>query len=264
MHYCVNGRQPYPILRKADEIYVQYKDRERIIDFIEQIPNKIIILDFPGGEEKEWQTWEMYSEKFEDFIVAVHNLFEVEEFNAAGIKWYWPYPITTYYELQKILQLKPSYIKLGPPLSFDLEKVKSQTKGIPLRLTVNVANPPYLPLTDHGIQGQFVRPEDTKIYETYINCFEFEEVNNIQEETLLHVYKENENWPGNLNLLIQKLNFNVDNRAIDDDWARARIRCGQKCQSGSRCKLCLSILNFAEAIRKEQVRRRKEAEIDNN
>ena len=264
MHYCVNGRQPYSVLKKADEVYVQHRDKDRIIDFVEQIPDKVIILDLPGEEKKEWKTWEMYSEKFADFIVAVHNLFEVEEFAAAGIKWYWPYPITSYYELRKILQLNPSYIKLGPPLSFDLENVKRQTKDIPLRMVVNVASPAYLPVNGDGIQGQFVRPEDAVLYEKYVKCFEFEEVNNQQEETLLHVYKENQNWPGNLNLLIQKLNFNVDNRAIPEEWGPARIKCGQRCQSDNPCHLCLSLMRFAEALRKEKFRRRKEADIDNN
>ena len=92
-------------------------------------------------------------------------------------------------------------------------------------MVVNVASPAYLPADGDGIQGQFVRPEDVVLYEKYVKCFEFEEVNNQQEETLLHVYKENQNWPGKLNLLIQKLNFNVDNRAIPEEWGPARIKC---------------------------------------
>jgi hypothetical protein len=35
MHYCVNGRQPYSVLKKADEVYVQHRDKDRIIDFVE-------------------------------------------------------------------------------------------------------------------------------------------------------------------------------------------------------------------------------------
>ena len=96
-------------------------------------------------------------------------------------------------------------------------------------MTANIASPIYLPTTGDGIQGQFIRPEDVILYESYVECLEFEEVNNKQEETLLHVYKENQNWPGNLNILIQRLNFNVDNRAISEEWGPARIKCKQRC-----------------------------------
>ena len=264
MQFCVNGRQPYSILKKADEVYVQYNDKDRIIDFVEHIPDKTIILDFPGGEEKEWKIWEMYSEKFKNFFIAVHNLYEAHEFNDANIKWYWPYPITSYYELKKVMELKPSYIKLGPPLSFDLKTVKRLVEDIPLRMVVNIASPIYLPVVNNGIQGQFVRPEDTILYEKYIKCFEFEEVDNSQEEALLHVYKDNKNWPGNLNLLIQRLNFNVDNRGIPEEWGPARVECGQKCQSGGRCKLCISLMNFADKLRKERHRRSQQTVVDNN
>jgi hypothetical protein len=67
-----------------------------------------------------------------------------------------------------------------------------------------------------------------------------------------------------LNLLIQGLHFNVDNRAIPDEFGTARMDCGQKCWSTSSCRLCPTSLKFAEQIRKEKLRRAKEQEIDNN
>ena len=152
----------------------------------------------------------MYHEKFFEFHVALHDLNRVEEFNKENVNWYWPYPITSYYELDMIVNLHPSYIMIGPPLSFDLDQVNlhlydpcDDTKQIPLRLVANVAHPNYLPTNGmHGICGQWVRPEDTQLYSTRIQCLEFENVDLKQEETMLHIYKENRAWPGNLNLLI--------------------------------------------------------------
>jgi hypothetical protein len=85
-----------------------------------------------------------------------------------------------------------------------------------------------------------------------------------QEETLLHIYKENKMWPGNLNLLIHNLYFDVDNRAIPKDFADARMGCGQRCWSSSGCRLCVSALKFADQLRKEKIRRNSETNIDNN
>ena len=271
MRYCVSGRQPYSILKRADEIKVQYNDKDRIMDFVEKIPDKVIILDVPG-DESEWATWTMYSDKFYEFHIALHNLQRWEEFAARGIKWFWPYPITSFYELAQIVALKPSYVMLGPPLTFDLDKVFNQlyientAEMIPIRMVVNNARPSYLPADEkvYGFCGQWVRPEDTALYGSRIQCFEFENLDLKQEEVLLHVYKDNMNWPGHLNLLIHHLNYNVDNRGIPEELAKYRMNCGQRCFSTSNCNACESAFKFASAIRQERNRRDKKQEIDNN
>jgi hypothetical protein len=208
------------------------------------------------------------------FYIALHDLSRAAEFNAAGISWYWPFPITSFYELGLIIELHPSYLMIGPPLSFDLKKVAAVAYDttiepgdpIPLRMVANVARPAYIPEVPgiHGICGQWVRPEDVAAYGEYISCFEFEECKTLKEEAvMLDVYRKGE-WPGNLNLFIKKLGFNVDNRAIPEELGRTRMTCGQKCWSGRGCQLCVSAFNFADAVRKEHYRRKREAAIDNN
>lgn len=270
MRYCVSGRQPYSVLKRADEVKVAFRDRDRIMDFVEKIPNKVIILEV-RDEDAEWETWQMYSEKFYEFHIALHNLNRWQEFADHGIKWYWPYPITSFYELNAIMELSPSYVMVGMPLSFDLDKVfnqryyKDSTEMAALRMVANNARPSYLPVTkaNAGICGQWIRPEDVPLYATRVDCIEFEEVDLNQEELLLKIYKENGEWPGNLNLLLKNFNFNVDNRAIPEDLAAARMHCGQKCFAGSMCHLCQSAIQFADQLRKVHFRRGTEDDIDN-
>ena len=268
MRYCVSGRQPYSVMKKADEIKVQYNDKDRILDFVEKLPDKVIILDVPGDEE-DWNTWQMYSEKFAGFHIALHDLRRAADFNHHNINWYWPFPITSFYELGMVINLHPSYVLLGPPLTFDLEKVKAcsvdecSEQEVPLRMVVNAAHPAYLPLNGtHGVCAQWVRPEDAAAYAKYISCFEFDQVDMKQEEVLLHVYKDNQTWPGNLNLLIKDFGFNVDNRAIPEDLGTTRMTCGQKCWAGGSCKLCIRSIYFADQVRKEKLRRKQEGNID--
>lgn len=266
MRFCVSGRQPYSVLKRADEIKVAYNDKDRIMDFIEKLPDKVIILEV-SNEDADWTTWQMYSEKFREFHIALHNLSRWKEFADHNIKWYWPYPITSYYELGMIMNLDPSYIMLGPPLTFDLDTVfnlryyDGSTDQVPVRMVPNNAKPSYLPThkTDTGIYGQWVRPEDVPIYSTRVDCFEFDAFDLKQEEALLHVYKENGEWPGNLSLLIQNLNFDVDNRAIPEELGERRMTCGQRCWANSSCHLCHSALKFADQLRKEKLRRDAQA-----
>lgn len=132
-------------------------------------------------------------------------------------------------------------------------------------MVVNVAHPAYLPLENtNGICGQWVRPEDAKLYSTRINCFEFDEVDLKQEEVLLHIYKDNQEWPGNLNLIIKKLNYDVDNRGLIEEVGKRRMTCRQRCWGNSNCHLCVSAFKFAEALKKEHINRKQETAFDNN
>ena len=263
MRFCINGRQPLSIIKMADEIKFSYNDRDKIFDLIEQCPEKTIILE--SGNENNWKNLQMYNEKFKEFYIALRDIHQFAEFNKNNIKWYWPYPITSYYELEMIANLKPSYIMIGPPLTFDLDKVNSLIYPIPLRMTVNAAHPLYLPTNGkYGIHGQWVRPEDIARYGEKVRCFEFDECASLsEEETYLRTYL-NQQWPGNLNLLIKKLNYNVDNRAIPEDLGEKRMNCGQKCCAGSSCHLCDSAFLFADMVRKEHLSRKQKNTIDNN
>ena len=262
MRYCVNGRQPFSVIKKADEIKFSYNDKDRIFDLIDDYADKTIILDVPG-QESDWNNWKLYNEKFKEFFIALHDLRRADEFNAAGIKWYWAYPITAFYEYKIISVFNPSYVVIGPPLSFDLIKIMND---IPVRMVANVARPAYLPDDgSDGICGQWVRPEDVHVYEPVVQCLEFDECANLkEEETLLHIYQEQKTWPGNLNLLIKRLNYNVDNRALDSELAAARIKCGQSCMSRGTCHLCESAFKFADALRKRHYDDIKKVNIDNN
>ena len=257
MKYCISGRQSYSVMEKADQIKVKYEDQDRIIDFVEKLPDKEIILELKSLPDKNvFKTWRMYDEKFANFYIALHDLNLYELLNAEGIKWYWPYPVTSYYELKEILKLCPSFIQLGPPLSFDLENVQKIVGEIKLRMICNFSRPKYLPKNNKDPQffGQWVRPEDVHLYEPYIEIFEFEfeEDGLKKEETYLHIYKDNKYWPGNLNLLIEQLNFNVDNRSIPEEFGKARIKCCQRCLYGRSCRICYNALNFSELMRKER------------
>lgn len=270
MYFCVKGRHPYSVLQKAGEIKFNYEDRDKILDLVEKYPEKSIILDVPK-DEADWKLWTMYSEVFAEFHVALHDLNRAAEFNQNKIKWYWPYPITSFYELGMLVNLHPSYLLIGQPLTFDLAAVAKRSiddctqTAIPLRMTVNVAHPGYLPTYGtHGICGQWVRPEDIDTYAQYITSFEFGEVDLKQEEVLLKIYQENKEWPGNLQLIIKNLNYNVDNRALPEDIGEKRMTCGQRCWRQGTCHFCVTAFMFAEQLRKEAQSRRQEVTIDNN
>lgn len=256
MKYCMSGRQPFSVLKKADEIKVQFKDYQRILDFIEKIPDKTVILDVPKGETIDVNFCQMVHEKM-NFVIAVEDLYYANIVRDCGFKWYWSYPVTSYYELNTIAAMNPEYILLGPPLCFDLEAVRKKTNAI-LRLIANVADVGYLP-RENGIYGPWIRPEDVELYEEYVSVLEFRETDLSKEQTLLHIYQDNKMWPGNLNLLLMGFGVNVDNRALPEEIGSLRMKCGQRCMSRGTCNFCYTAVQFAEALRKAHENQKRES-----
>lgn len=226
---------------------MRYEDRERLIDYTEEFPDKDFILCIPKDyEELNWEMYKAYSEKV-NFMLCIDNLKLASECHYYGIKFYWSYPCFTWYELRSLIALEPCYITLNAPLSFELDKIQQAT-NIPVRLCPNLAYDAYIP-RENGIYGTWVRPEDTEVYGAYVDVFEFEAEDLNREAALLHIYKDNKEWPGNLNLLITNLNYNIDNRSIDEDLANKRVKCGQRCMRTETCHLCETCFKLGNKIR---------------
>jgi hypothetical protein len=271
MRYCVSGRQPYSVMRKADEIRFSFEDRDKILDLCEKMPEKTIILTWDGSTY-EWKKWKMYSECFSNFYIELNNLKKASELNQSDIKWMWSYPVTAFYELDAIVRMGASYIKLGPPLCFDLKRVLSCLNSIcgdkpcpRLRMTANVAQLYYLESEEFkGIDGPWVRPEDVDVYDEYIDCFDFAFTTAKEEEAYLHIYKDEKTWNGDISTIIKSLNASVDNRAIPEEFGKLRTTCGQKCKANSGCHFCSSAFSFAEMIKRSRDNRQSKTAIDKN
>lgn len=195
-----------------------------------------------------------YADKI-NLKVSLGNLKLVNECIEHNLKYYWAFPITSYYELKGLVDLNVCEIFLGIPLCFDLETCSKY--NIPIRVVANLAYDAYIPHST-GITGFYIRPEDLEVYEKYVSYIEFITNDLGKESTLLHIYKDNKQWPGNLNLLITNLNKNIDNRAIPEEFGEIRANCQQKCMRNNGCHFCESAFYFANEIRKESINRNKE------
>ena len=247
MKYCVKSRQPISILRKANEIRVEYRDREQILDFYEKLAaEKIYIITIPADTEIDEPFIEMLNEKG-NIILELNrlNLITIKWCKEKEIKWYWSFPITTFYELNSIAALGPSYLLLGAPLSFSLNKIRKY--NIPIRLIANEAGLIYIP-TLENLCGSWIRPEGIPAYEKYVDTIDFVSDNLEQEATYYKIYAENKHFTGNLNFLIKHLNIDVNNEDIPSDMDEVRTTCGQRCMENNLCHFCSTGIRFSRSL----------------
>ena len=253
MKYCLSNRQPDSLLKTVDEIKISMRDFRAIPEYIEKFPTKTLILEFKNElpDDFGWDVIAAYADKMEGrFHCALSDLGMARECAIRGIKFYYKYPVTTFFELAGLKDLGVSYVLVGTPLMFDLKNVAAY--DIPLRAIPNLAYEPYIKHVN-GIYGGWVRPEDVESYGTYIDTFEFYAPGELDKEAvLLKIYSKTGSWPGNLNLLIENFNYDFDNRLLIDakGFAERRMNCKQRCLSGRICRYCEHQMNSLEVIKK--------------
>lgn len=242
MKYALSARQPLQLLKKADEIIIDYKDFDKMYDFLIDIPNKKFVVRLPYGESIDWEEIKGIAAQC-NMVIALPEMQFHEECKKRDIPFFWSFEINTYYELQRLIDLGVSEVLLGGELYFDLPNIKNHF-DIPIRLIPNRCFDSFIPAKE-GIRGMYVRPEDVEEYEKYVDTFEFfNELDLKKEATLYHIYAENKQWPGNLNILLNNLNVNVDNRGFPDEFGEVRTHCRQKCMRGQVCRFCENAFKF--------------------
>lgn len=252
MKYCLSARQPKAIQSKADELLVMANDHKYIPELFIDFSDKMIILDLPFARFDELRdAVKTYAEAgAENFCCRIDNLLIASWFKDNNIKFYYKYPASTFYEVNDLISLGVEYVAITAPLTFKMNMLHRNNRQTKYRMVPNVSYDAYIP-RENGIYGQWVRPEDIKYYEKGIYVFEFDSANDlIKEKTLYHIYAEQKNWPGNLNLLITNFNINVDNRLLPDNIGEIRSTCGQRCQETGRCHICKTAIDFENTIQK--------------
>ena len=251
MKCALSARQPHTLLQKADEILLEDRDFRAIDEYVEKYPYKtlIVILNKEIHEYVDFKLAAICAEKLNgNFYMAIDNINQIQMCEEYGLKFYYKHTITSFFELNAFKELGVSYAKIGVPLIFDLKNVARA--GVPLRVVPNLAYEPYLSKAN-GIHGGWIRPEDIDKYGEYITAMEFYAPKMLEKEAALYrVYVENKNWPGNLNLLIDNLNFDFDNKLLYDEenFAIRRMGCRHKCQINDSCRYCYTQMNIVPTL----------------
>lgn len=247
MNYCLSAQVGPEYMAKAQEIRVKYKHLDTLLDIYEINPEASIILTITSKEDKSsirWEDIKKYNKMWQNKVIIETDSFDImDACKLFDIKFFYAIPINTFTELKALIDYGCCDVKIDEPLTHMLDKLEKF--DITIRMSPNIAYYAHIP-RKNGVIGSWVRPEDTKVYEEFVDIFEFEDCDAKKERALYRVYAEQQSWLGSLNDLITNLNYPGDSKLVPDDFGIIRMYCGQRCASGSNCSACYRILDLAQ------------------
>jgi len=142
MKVCLNSNLGQEYLKKADEIRVRdFNNVDIIPDLIEKYPDATIVLNEPFSRwitEEDLQKLKTTNILCKNkFILCLRDLTYVDFYKENDIKFYYGYPVSSFFQLDALADLGVCYVRLDAPLFFDLDKVKKY--GVPVRAVPNVS-----------------------------------------------------------------------------------------------------------------------------
>ena len=278
MKYCINYSNKSHIIDKVDEILIRY-DKNKILELFTQfIPahlNQRVIVQLI--EENNIDTIvnnlkkiiSIYNEnkdiKF-DIQLPFYNQKFMEELKNTDLKYFFKAAANSWDKFTSLISQNVSDIYITDELAFELDKVAeiAHKNNIKVRIYPNVAQSRWDKLSD--ILKFFIRPEDIKMYEPYVDVCEFYGDKAQQIDTYYKIYQEDKKWFGDLQEIIIGLDSKIDSRYIIPRFAEKRIKCGKDCLKGGKCEMCKRILDLSEQLENAHliVQIDKEKEEDKN
>ena len=246
MKYCINARQPISVIKKADEVNLEWKDREYLPQLIIDAPGIKVNLEVPENTHASYKTIQNFIQEGANISLQLENLMNKKECQEYGIPFFLKQPFYDFWSINNAIINGVSELKIAGSLFFDLEAISNF--DIPIRLVANLAVPNTNFIGDDGIKGTYIRPEDIQYYEKYVKIIEFWSETLKEEETLLKIYKEEQNWPGNLNKIIHNLKISVDNRGLPEEFGQIRMTCKHRCMRNHTCKFCDTAFIFSRQL----------------
>lgn len=177
--------------------------------------------------------------------------------NQLEIPHYYNEFVTDWDKFQGFLKLNVTDIFVAENLMFNVKILSTAAKknNKSLRSFCNVCESSWLETP--SIKTFFIRPEDLKLYEKYIDTFEFY-INNASASrlnTLYEIYVKDQKWFGKLEEIIVGYVGEEDNRFfIPNNFGEKRLNCSKKCmQDNEKCNICNRIVQLSHTLKDKKV-----------
>lgn len=260
MKYCIEYNKELlasPLFEEIDEVFIKLDTSPNFFSFLSNtFKDKRIILDVEDFSRDFMLALEKIKELSDlDLTFYIPPTFkyldEVKDAAAAfnHISYFYDLPVGSWDQFHGIVREGVSDIIISNELGFELDKVYP----IAHQYGVNVIVCPFVCQSSWSnvdkLKSFFIRPEDVKIYESYIDTFIFYGDKSL---TYCQIYQE-QKWFGNLKEIIVGLDRDLDSRFILPNFGEARVKCRKRCFKGGSCKICERIYQLSETLKDKRI-----------
>ena len=271
MKYCIPYYKNFRYNDIINEIILNYATyRENIVQVLQEQnwkeEQRIIIDVTLGGTPDIVPILMMCKKEHKNIAIRLDKIQEdlINEMREAEdpIPFFYSNHINTADEVYGAIKKGVSDVYITESLAFNIAEVGKycKNKGINVRVIPNIAQ--YRVGYKNEIPDPckfFIRPEDTDIYEPYVDVFELIGPND-RLSVLFEIYN-NKQWLGDLQTLIVGLNESFFNTGLVPYFGPERTKCNQKCMQ-EKCNLCLQMKDLSDRFKdnKLEITREKHKE----
>ena len=253
MKYALPYYRGCRIQSKVDEIIIKYFERDgELIHFAQSLPKKqrLIInvtgLEFTSLEDKA-DNIKIFHATFKvkhniAFLVSYEQKSLWAELDDYEIPYFFIEPARNLTSFEQITNYHVSDIYITDELGFYLSAISPKCKklGIQIRVFPNVCQAEASVKSTNDIVSFFIRPEDTYIYENYVDVFEF--YGPLDKQPVLYEIYKSRVWNGQLEDLILGMHSPVRNTTLIPGIGNWRVCCKRRCAYDDSCHICNTIL----------------------
>lgn len=246
----------------ADEIIIKYEKRDAdLVRFATEHKDVKVVANatnYSGLLSEDLDILRCAKEVCPQFTVLLSSFDEnqrnfTEKLKENGINFFFSYDGSgTIDKLESQVELGASEVYITNELGFNIKALSEYLHGagVQVRVFPNVAQSSASSQEVlNTFKFFFIRPEDTIMYQNYIDTYEF--YCDVERQDLFYdIYFNKGYWDDDLSFLIKGLDIPVLGNTIPRDkyYAKKRLSCRKECY---KCSACDSILQIANAMREK-------------
>lgn len=257
MNYCIEYTDSFHYFDEIEEIEIKFnRENDKLPSFLQKFKDKTIVIntsEIADFNEKDIDFFKTLYKEYPNFKLKIKFISDINYLIESKVPFFFNFYIGDWHTLYHLMESNPTDMYITNELGFDIIAASFvlHNKNIKVRVIPNLAQSGFEP--EHSFYKFFIRPEDMKLYEPYVDICEFFVEEKHQLETYYEIYEKDKEWYGNLKQLFFNFNEDVDNQTILPSFSEIRLSCRQKCLKNQNCKYCSRIAALSKTLEEKNL-----------
>lgn len=265
MKFAIKFYQGCRVLSEADEIIIQYDEKNpNLIKFVQKYKeNQRIVVNITELEniEENLNIFKAAYKAHPQFVILLSYKQNAEDLAERDIPFFFIEGASNMDDVMGMLRLGVTDLYVMNELAFNIKNISKycHDNNVAVRVYPNVAQSS-TNFSINTLTKFFIRPDAVRIYEPYVDVFEF--FGPLDRQAVLYDIYRDERWLGMLDEVIIGLDKNIDNQTIVPYFDVIRTNCQKICGIG-KCNTCGAAENFSKTLKTKEIGvKRKKASHD--